>query len=318
MSDFETWLTQQLTAQPFTITPILGDASFRRYYRLHSGDATWIAVDAPPETENSRAFVAISRALKRHGLCVPEVLAADLERGYLLVTDLGEQLYDRCLTGQTVDILYQHAIDGLLRMQGLSDSDLSEIPQFDYNALWEELDRFRHWYLERHIQHPLQLRDQDVLRETFERLIDSALEQPQVFVHRDYHSRNLLAMPQGEVGILDFQDAVLGPVTYDLVSLLRDCYIDWQRDRVIQWALGYYDQSQERGIMPSAVTPAQFMLWFDWMGCQRHLKAIYIFARKWHRDHNDQYLQYIPRCWRYIESVCAAYPELQPFLRFRP
>jgi aminoglycoside/choline kinase family phosphotransferase len=320
------WLNTVLDGGDLTITPASSDASFRRYFRVQNAQPgglsfsttkhdTLIAMDAPPELEDSRPFIAVSDLLSRAGVRVPRVLASDLEQGFLLLTDLGRQAYLDALNEQTVDALYGDALDALFTMQQMAPRDGGVLPAYDSELLMREMELFREWYLQRHLEQALSPTQQSVLDTIFQQLADQALAQPTVFVHRDYHSRNLMV---GEVtggedgpGILDFQDAVVGPVTYDLVSLLRDCYIAWPRERVEAWALGFLHRAAETGIIAHE-SDATYLRWFDWMGVQRHLKAVGIFARLCLRDGKSGYLDDIPRTLGYVRDVTARYPELQP------
>lgn len=293
--------------RPFeALLPVSGDASFRRYFRLRFDDRSWIAVDAPPEQEDSRPFVALAARLGEAGLHVPRVLASDLGRGFMLLTDLGDTLYLDALNPASADDLYGAALDALLRLQAIPATDL---PAYDAALLMREMELFRDWYLQRHLGVVLDAPAHAVLDVSFAALCEAALAQPRVFVHRDYHSRNLMVCAPNP-GILDFQDAVHGPVTYDLVSLLRDCYIAWPEAQVEAWVEAYRLRALAVGLLP-ATDAATFRRWFDWMGVQRHLKAIGIFARLQHRDGKPAYLQDIPRTLGYVRQVAGRYPELR-------
>lgn len=293
--------------RPFeALLPVSGDASFRRYFRLRFDDRSWIAVDAPPEQEDSRPFVALAARLGEAGLHVPRVLASDLGRGFMLLTDLGDTLYLDALNPASADDLYGAALDALLRLQAIPATDL---PAYDAALLMREMELFRDWYLQRHLGVVLDAPAHAVLDVSFAALCEAALVQPRVFVHRDYHSRNLMVCAPNP-GILDFQDAVHGPVTYDLVSLLRDCYIAWPEAQVEAWVEAYRLRALAVGLLP-ATDAATFRRWFDWMGVQRHLKAIGIFARLQHRDGKPAYLQDIPRTLGYVRQVAGRYPELR-------
>jgi aminoglycoside/choline kinase family phosphotransferase len=259
-----------------------------------------------------RSYVTIARHFHALGLNVPEVLEQDHERGFLLITDLGVQLYQESLNEQTVDRLYGDALGALIVLQaGTSTTTDKFLPDYDEALLLREMEIFREWYLGRHLGLRLSAGQNRVLDEVFAQLARSALAQPRVWVHRDYHSRNLMVTRLNNPGILDFQDAVLGPVTYDLVSLLRDCYISWPREQVEDWVKGYHELALQSGI-PAGEDDAGFLRWFDLMGVQRHLKASGIFARLNHRDGKPGYLADIPRTLGYVHEVSARYPELQP------
>ena len=266
-------------------------------------------MDAPPDKEDCRPFVAIGSALHRLDLNVPEVLAADLDQGLLLLTDLGEQQYLTALNEHSVSGLYDDALAALARLQTGGDPGTALLPPYDSALLHREMELFREWFLGRQINLSLNESEQRTLDHSFAVLADNALEQPRVWVHRDYHSRNLMVTATGNPGVLDFQDAVVGAVTYDLVSLLSDCYIAWPRKRVEAWALDYRQRLQAAG-MGGLEDADRFLRWFDLMGVQRHLKATGIFARLNLRDGKPGYLRDIPRTLGYILAVAPRYPEL--------
>lgn len=302
------WLTATLRLEPDSLAPASSDASFRRYFRIHYAEGSGIVMDAPPAQEDSQPFVDIAGQLRAIGLNTPQVLAADLEQGFLLLSDLGDTRYLDVLATDTVEPLYRDALDALEQMQACGPR---ELPPYDEALLLREMQLFPDWLLQRHLGLALRPEQQAVLQRSFELLAAAALEQPRVFVHRDYHSRNLMVMPSANPGVLDFQDAVLGPVTYDLVSLLRDCYIRWPRPQVEAWALAYLRRPRVSALV-GAVDEKTWLRWFDLMGVQRHLKASGIFARLWHRDGKPGYLDDIPRTLDYILAVTAEYPALQP------
>jgi aminoglycoside/choline kinase family phosphotransferase len=308
------WLDDFLDAPVDEIRAASGDASFRRYFRLHVGGRSYIAMDAPPSQYDARNYMRISERFRQIGLNVPQVLHSDAERGFLLLTDLGEALYLARLNEHTVERLYGDAMAALRLLQRAGGGDDGFLPDYDEGLLLAEMRLFHDWYLQRHLALTLTRTQSAVLQEAFTRLAGRALEQPQVWVHRDYHSRNLLVTEQHNPGIVDFQDAVRGPVTYDLVSLLRDCYIAWPRPRVEQWVADYHAAALLAGI-PVGETPSQFLSWFDWMGVQRQLKAVGIFARLLHRDGKPGYVADISRTLGYTLEVSARYQELQPLHR---
>ncbi len=268
-------------------------------------------MDAPPENEDCRPFVAVARHLGGLGLNVPVVYAADLGQGFLLLSDLGSEHYLDHLDQGRQDRLYADAMNALLIMQARGKRD--GLPPYSSELLLREMELFREWLLGRHLQLELDADERRMLDEVFELLVANALEQPQVFVHRDYHSRNLLVTPAPNPGILDFQDAVIGAVTYDLVSLLKDCYISWPREQVEGWVSGYYDLALQSGVLREEHEDS-FLRWFDLMGVQRHLKASGIFARLNIRDGKPGYLQDIPRTLNYIVELAPEYPELEPLV----
>ena len=304
------WLTEAAGLTGFDIEPASDDASFRRYFRVyHNGDSL-IAMDAPPDREDSHPFVHVAGLLDELGLHVPRILARDFEQGFFLVTDLGSRVYLDELNAQTVERLYGDALGALVTMQACGPRD-NTLPPYDRTLLMAEMSLFRDWYLGEHLGLALSDSQQQTLVQVFELLADAALEQPRVCVHRDYHSRNLMVTESNNPGILDFQDAVIGPVTYDLVSLLRDCYIAWPREQVEDWAMGYYNLAVQSGVLKEEHED-EFLRWFDWMGVQRHLKATGIFARLNHRDGKPGYLGDIPRTLGYVRDVCARYAPLAP------
>ena len=307
------WLTATLGRAPDALRPASSDASFRRYFRFDHDGGTLIAMDAPPEREPCDTFVRIARLFAGFGLHVPEVLAEDHEHGFLLLSDLGDTPYLDMLDEYSVERLYGDALGALVTLQ-VSRPGNDGLPAYDERLLRAELALFSEWYLSRHRG----LKDAEAsLAPVYELLVANALEQPRVCVHRDYHSRNLMVVDANNPGILDFQDAVMGPVTYDLVSLLRDCYIAWPRERVEEWALGYFELAIQSGILRERqVDERQFLRWFDLMGVQRHLKAAGIFARLNYRDAKPGYLDDIPRTLGYVRDVAGRYPELAPLLPF--
>ena len=310
------WLETELSFQEYTLNPASADASFRRYFRVTHEAGSYIVMDAPPDREDSRPFVTVSKLLADAGLHVPEVLDADLGQGFLLLTDLGSQSYLEALDADSVERLYGDALGALASIQTCRPA-AGVLPDYDRELLLREMELFREWLLGTHLGLSLNAAQSALLDGVFARLADSALAQPRVCVHRDYHSRNLMVTPRNNPGILDFQDAVLGPVTYDLVSLLRDCYVQWPRERVEDWALGYHELALQSGILREEhESPQQFLCWFDLMGVQRHLKAAGIFARLNHRDGKPGYLQDIPRTLGYVTAVTAGYPELAGFGSF--
>ncbi|MES2606162.1 MAG: phosphotransferase [Pseudomonadota bacterium] len=302
------------------IDAVSGDASFRRYFRGHTPAGAFVLVDAPPDKENSRPFIHIDRRLQGAGVRVPRLLASDLDLGFMCLEDFGDSLLwpaleqarlaaDYATAGQ----LYQRCFTELLLIQQ-ADALNPPLPPYDTTLLMRELGLFSEWFCGGLLQRTLSAAEQDLIEAAFAVLCSSALQQPQVFVHRDYHSRNLmlLAEPGTAIGVIDFQDAVLGPVTYDLVSLLKDCYIEWPRAQVSEWALAFAQQAQAKGILP-AIEPARFLRDFDLMGAQRHLKVLGIFSRLWLRDGKPGYLKDIPLTFRYLQQVVVEQPALTAF-----
>ncbi len=305
------WAHSQLDWPAMDLAPASEDASFRRYFRVRHGDDSFVLMDAPPQQEDCRPFIHVSSLFLQLGLHVPEVLASDLQQGFLLLSDLGSCSYLEALDNTSVDRLYGDAMGSLLALQSCVAPDCG-LPDYDRALLVTEMELFRDWLLGKHLGIELDPEQSSTLADGFDRLADSALQQPQVCVHRDYHSRNLMVCEAHNPGILDFQDAVIGPVTYDLVSLLRDCYISWPREKIEGWVAGYYELAVQSGIFRSDQgSEADFLRWFDWMGVQRHLKAAGIFARLNHRDGKPGYMEDIPRTLGYVTDVCLRYPELE-------
>jgi aminoglycoside/choline kinase family phosphotransferase len=284
-----------------------GDASFRRYWRVRLGGRSYILMDAPPVVEDIERFVAIAGRLRSLGLRTPEVYAQEPAQGLLLLGDLGMRRYVDALDEHNVDRLYGDALAALVVIQARASTE--GLPDYDETFLRREMELFREWLLVRQVGLEPSAKDNVALERAFDLLAANALEQPQVCVHRDFHSRNLMVTDPPSPGILDFQDAVVGPVTYDLVSLLRDCYIAWPRERVEDWARGYATLALQSGILCEEHCN-KFMIWFDLMGVQRHLKASGIFARLNLRDGKSGYLAEIPRTLAYVLQIAPAYPEL--------
>jgi len=303
-----TLVDQNLGNMKGSLVTVSGDASFRRYFRQATENATYIAVDAPPEKENSEPFVRIAKHWFEQGVNVPEVLAWDESQGFMLLSDMGDQLLLPLLTEDKASDLYHQAMDALV---GIQQTSLT-LPEYDQALLDREMQLFPDWFLVEHLGMDLNGHDRQVLSETFELLRETALGQVQVPVHRDYHSRNLMLLADGSMGIIDFQDAVNGAITYDLVSLLRDAYIAWPKDQVETWALDYFEKAKAAGLV-GGISPQQWLLWFDWMGLQRHIKVVGIFARLCYRDGKAGYMQDIPRTFRYIADVAREYDALTEF-----
>lgn len=307
------WLSRLFKSDDFTLAPASADASFRRYFRVGREGQTWIAMDAPPEKENIEPYIRIAHMLVDVGVNAPHVLETDLNEGFLLNSDLGSRTYLTEIDANgNVDALYHDAMDALVRIQANGSQHAQTLPLYDDALLHREMSLFPEWFCGKHLELTLEEVESGALQRVFDALVACALEQPRVFVHRDYHSRNLM-VTSGRFGpnpgILDFQDAVLGPLTYDLVSLLRDCYVAWPIERVHEWVARFREVARAAGVA-TARDERTFLRWFDLMGVQRHLKAIGIFARLWHRDGKPGYLKDIPRTLNYVRVVSAAYPEL--------
>ena len=342
------WVNEVLPAPMTEWKMLAGDASFRRYFRTATHAMSYVVMDAPPEKESSLTpFITIDQTLEKMGLMVPHIFAQEVSQGFLLLSDLGDDLFSAHLTDHSVEKIYDTALHDLRRMQECQKISGYDLPEFDRIRYLMEMRMIEEWYVGHHLQRKLSESEQKILENAFELLIQNACEQPQVFVHRDYHSRNLLLVPEmmnGAViarnavrkqsrihdwitsdahvvrprddaschvktGILDFQDAVWGPVTYDLMSLVRDCYIDWPVPSVEKWIENFRLKLAERdAVLFSDATV--FLKWSDWMGLQRHLKCIGLFARLHYRDHKSNYMQYWPRLFRYVEHVCSKYTAL--------
>jgi aminoglycoside/choline kinase family phosphotransferase len=306
------WLDQTLDASEYEIKPASEDASFRRYFRIFAGGDSFIAMDAPPDKEDMRPFIRIDERLLSIGLNVPEIFYQDMEQGFFLMTDLGTRSYLDELNETTVERLYGDAMGALVVLQAGTYTEPDFLPDYSETLLMNEMGLFRDWYLGEHLGCNLDSAQSAVLEQSFAYLRDQARAQSQVWVHRDYHSRNLMVYPQHNPGVIDFQDAVLGPVTYDLVSLLRDCYIGWPREQVEDWVKGYHQLALGSGI-PVCEDDDEFLRWFDLMGIQRHLKAIGIFSRLNYRDNKPGYLGDIPRTLGYVLDVSQRHETLTPF-----
>lgn len=304
----EHWLSNSCGIHPVLLQPMVGDASCRRYFRLFAREKSWVVMDAPPPQENARSYAAISVALLQMGVQTPEIIAADLDQGFLLITDFGDATYLKTLNSDNADLLYQRALHALSIIQSCNTVPNHTMPFFTADFMLTEWGWHKEWVLEKWLGISLPAHTEKKLDACYARIVESAINQPQVFMHRDYHSANLM-VTHNEVGVLDFQDAFIGPVTYDLVSLLRDCYIDWPQEKVNQWALTYSKILHERGVL-THIDDQTFLRWFDLMGVQRHLKALLTFARKAVRDHQPRYLQYVPRTLTYLLTVSERYPEL--------
>lgn len=307
----EQWLGAVLTEKAFTLSVASADASFRRYFRVHLQDKTLIAMDAPPEQESCTSFIDIAKLFLDCGLHVPEVIVQDMEQGFLLLSDLGDDTYLSQLNKDTAQPLYGDATNALITLQLASKPNV--LPAYDAALLMREMQLFPEWYLAKHLNVNLDAAQQSVLDKTFTILTQNILCQTQVYVHRDYHSRNLMVC-ENNPGILDFQDAVYGPITYDLVSLLKDAYISWEEADMMDWVVRYWDAARKAGLLvPSDFS--EFYRDFEWMGAQRHIKVLGIFARLSHRDGKDAYLKDMPLVMDYLRRVCGRYLELRPMLK---
>jgi len=305
------WLQQDLHLDIKHIVAASTDASFRRYFRVTHNQGQHIVMDAPPDKENTGSFVQIAELFRTADIHVPMIVNKNIQQGFLLLEDFGSNhLLDSLHTGNA-EKLYQEAMDSLFRLQTRINIGLCKLPLYDQALLNRELNIFHDWFLEKRLGLVL---PPAIINHLHPLLIESALEQPQVCVHRDFHSRNLMVLDSNSPGILDFQDAVIGPISYDLVSLLRDCYIDWPNAKIEEWSRHYYERLLDTGLV--TVDFKHFSRWFDLMGLQRHLKAIGIFSRLHLRDGKSGYLADIPRTMHYICEITAKYPELMEFHTF--
>ncbi len=297
---------------PESIRPASSDASFRRYFRVDAPDgATYIAMDAPPPHEDVRPFIHVAEVFGEAGVSVPKVLEKDVDRGFLLLSDLGTTTYLHQLNHDTAHKLYLDAIDALVLIQ--TQSKPGVLPEYDRALLHRELMLFPDWYIGKHLGITMTEKQTKLLNSVFDTLLANNLAQPQVYVHRDYHSRNLMVTDRGNPGILDFQDAVYGPITYDLVSLLRDAYIQWDEEMVLDWAIRYWERARRAGLPVSHDVDA-FYRDFEFMGLQRHLKVLGIFARLFHRDGKDGYLKDLPLVMEYTRKAAGRYKALSPLI----
>lgn len=310
------WLVATLQRTDFRLTTASADASFRRYFRVHliaeNGDEeTLIAMDAPPPQENCEPFVRVAKLFGEAGMHVPSVIAQDLTQGFLLLSDLGDVTYLSKLNQETASGLYHDANMALIKLQLASQPNV--LPDYDSALLTREMQLFPDWYINKHLNLTLSEKQKAALQQTFEVLNNNILAQGKVYVHRDYHARNLMVCDDNP-GVLDFQDAVYGPITYDLVSLLKDAYISWEEEQIIDWCVRYW-QAARKAELPVPDDFSEFYRDFEYMGAQRHIKVLGIFARLYHRDGKDGYLKDMPLVMAYLRKVCERYIELKPMLR---
>ena len=309
----QNWLARHFSLSPeqISLTPASADASFRRYFRLRLDDgSTRIVMDAPPEHEDCRPFLHVAALFGKADVHVPEVYAENLEQGFLLLSDLGNITYLQVLDADSAPRLYRDANQALINIQLASRPGI--LPDYDRALLERELNLFPDWYLARHLGVTLDAQQDAALRRVFAQILDSNLAQPPVFVHRDYHSRNLMLIENGQnPGVIDFQDAVYGPLTYDLVSLYRDAYIAWEEAQELDFVIRYWEAARAVGL-PVRSDFDDFYRDYEWMGAQRQIKVLGIFARLYHRDGKDGYLKDMPRVMAYLRRTCERYPELKP------
>lgn len=308
------WVAAQL-AVPVTQMqwqPLSGDASFRRYFRCRVAQDSWMVALAPPATEKNHEFVHIARMLEQAGVLAPQVIAVNYDHGYILQNDFGDVLLRQKLDADSVDRWYGKAMQQLQQMLFIPAEELAGLPGYDTSALFLELSYFKTWFLEAMLEYSCSAADELMLQQFFDGLIESALAQPQVFVHRDYHCRNIMVTPDQQLATIDFQDAVCGPVSYDLVSLLRDCYVVWPASQVRGWVKSYWQRLYGNGVVD--VQEPVFQRWFDLMGLQRHIKVLGVFARLSLRDGKHGYLNDLPTVIRYVQSVAAQHVMAEDFI----
>jgi len=309
------WLNNILKNQEYTIKPASSDASFRRYFRIVSSNQSYILMDAPPEKENSKPFVDIANVLFNAGLNVPKIHKADLKKGFLLLSDLGNKTYLDELNQQNASLLYRDAYLALIKIQ--KNADTQSLKPYNDSLLMKELSLFPDWYLKLHKSYQMNDSEKNILGLTFDLLIKNINSHTQVFVHRDFHSRNLMFCNGDLVenpGILDFQDAVKGSIVYDLVSLFKDAYIVWKEEEIMDWLIRYWEKAKQNKLKVQDDF-AEFYRDFEWMGVQRHLKVLGIFARLNYRDHKANYLSDLPAVENYLRRACERYKDLHPLLK---
>lgn len=306
------WLAGLFPGRPFSLAPASADASFRRYFRAtFAGGGTRIVMDAPPQHEDCRPFIHVAELFGVAGAHVPRVIERDLTQGFLLLDDLGSRTYLSALTPDNAAELYGAATAALVKIQLASRP--GALHDYDRALLLRELELFPDWYVTRHLGVTLTDAQRSELDQVFGRILAVNLAEPKVFVHRDYHSRNLM-LTEPNPGILDFQDAVYGPISYDLVSLFKDAYVEWEEEQTLDWLIRYWEQARRAGL-PVAPDFADFHRDYEWMGVQRHVKVLGIFARLKHRDGKDGYLKDMPLVARYLRRACGRYRNLAPLVR---
>lgn len=304
------WLQSLYPNETFTLAPASADASFRRYFRAIFADRALIVMDAPPQREDCKPFLHVGKLFEEAGTHVPHVYAQDPAQGFLLLSDLGNTTYLQALTPDNARTLYEAATDALIKIQLASRAN--ELPPYDEALLRRELNLFPEWYIGQHLGVTLTATQTAKLEQAFARIVANNLAQPLVYVHRDYHSRNLM-VTEPNPGILDFQDAVYGPITYDLASLFKDAYIRWEEAEIIDWLIRYWEKSRKTGL-PVHADFSEFYRDYEWMGVQRHIKVLGIFARLYHRDGKEGYLKDMPLVMDYLRRACARYIDLKPLL----
>lgn len=308
------WLVNTIKHKDFVLTALTGDASFRRYYRMHSNGLTQVVMDAPPEQENLEPFVHIAKTLTAAKVHTPEILAMNMEQGFLLLSDFGDQLLLDKLKAETVNSYYHDAINTLFKIQECPISD-PKLPIFNNAFMLKEMSLCPEWFFKAYLSLDLAEDEAMLVQKTMKWIATEVSHQPLTFIHRDYHSRNLMLINKQDeyaLGVIDFQDAMCGPLTYDLVSLLKDCYICWPRDQVLEWVTFFKARSE----LASIYSVPEFIRAFDLCGLQRHLKVLGIFCRLYLRDNKPGYLGNLPLTLKYVLECCEIYEELHPFFHF--
>ncbi|MBV52866.1 MAG: hypothetical protein CL816_02225 [Coxiellaceae bacterium] len=308
------WLEKTL-GTPVTLTPLMKEASRRTYYRIHLPQGSLIAMDAPPAFENCQPFIHLTRLLNEQKITVPTLHSYNLELGFMILTDFGNDLLLNQLQPSTVEKWYDNAMDLLLKIHLCKNTTLYQPPMFQAQDWREELSLFTDWYIKHHFKHHMSDRDHQIWYQLQEMLLETIASQPQVLLHKDFHSKNLMCLPCGQLGVLDYQDAFIGPITYDIASLLNDCYLDWPETMVHQWALQFKAKLEQTQLIQE-ISNAVFLEWFDFTSLQRHLKNLGNFIRISEQQHLSQYLSYLPRMNQYICTICQRHEKLHPFLHW--
>ena len=302
------WIQQEIPHANIEVAS--ADASFRRYFRVHDSDKSYIAMDAPPEQEDCAPFIDVTQRLRDANVHAPEVIRQDLEQGFLLLEDFGDTPYLDQLNKESADQLYSTALEALIKIQKADSDGLAD---YDEALLLTEMKFMPEWFLTTHLGITPNEKQQKTINRIFNVIATTVSQQPQVFVHRDYHSRNLMVTTDDSPGVIDYQDAVLGPITYDLVSLFRDCYIQWPNEKIAEWVFQYKHLAEAEGLINN-VSNERFIQWFDYMGLQRHIKVLGIFARLNHRDGKSNYLDDLPLTLHYVMEVANKYPLTRPLV----
>lgn len=315
--DLKNWCSQLplLQGKVFDFSMVSGDASFRRYFRIHLNASSYIAVDAPPEHENSLQFCKVAALFSEQGACVPEVLATDFSQGFMLLSDLGDRQLLSEINADNAQFFYGLAFDEIIKIQKAKVLD-NQLPYYDQEKLMQEMLLFQTWFVEKLLKLTLTEQEQQIILKTQLTIIDKVLQQQQVYVHRDFHSRNLMIVEKNNslnIALIDFQDAVIGAITYDAVSLLKDCYIEWNQQQRNGFLENYFNKLVQQNVLTNTECFESFHKDFEWMGLQRHLKILGIFARLSIRDAKHGYLKDLPLTFHYVEDALLNFPELKDF-----